>query len=232
MLMISRLKACLLSTSAALLLFGSTSSAFADERDFVWTYDWTVPFKGEREIEFWATDFGGGKTDFWFEFEYGVDGHYMFAPYLQIERNGNDYVVNGWKFEQRYAFGQFKFDKPLYAAYFEIKKENDEEIELEAKLITTITRKDGVSWSGNIIAEMATDGRNVFVWEYATGVSQKHGYNMSYGIEAFGNITKRRHFIGPTVGMRIKPGQKIVAGYGFSTKGAPGRARLLFEYEF
>ena len=214
------------------LVFGTAVSALADERDFVWTYEWWVPYKGERELEFWLTDFGGGKSEFLIEFEYGVDGHYMFAPYIQIERDGNHYRVNGWKFEQRYSFGQFRYDTLLPGVYFEVKKENDEEYELEGKLIATVARKDGTSWSGNLIAEMKTDSRHGIVWEYATGVSRKHGYRMSYGIEAFGNITKRRHFIGPTVGMRIKPGQKIVAGYGFSSTGDPGRFRLLFEYEF
>lgn len=228
----SRFRACLLGTFALSFIFGAASSALADERDFVWTYDWRVPYKGERELEFWLTDFGGGKSDFLIEFEYGVDGHYMFAPYIQIERDGNEFRVNGWKFEQRYAFGGFRYNKLLPAVYFEVKRENNEPFELEGKFIATVVRKDGTSWSGNIIAETKTDGVNGIVWEYATGIMQKHGYRMSYGIEAFGNITKKRHFIGPTVGMRIKPGQKITAGYGFSSTGDPGRFRFLFQLEF
>ncbi len=213
-------------------MLSSASQSFAHERDLVWGYEWWVPYKGERELEFWFTDFGGGKSDLWFEFEYGVDGHYMFAPYLLMERDGNDFRVVGWKFEQRYSFGEFAFDRVLPGVYFEVKKEGGEEYELEAKAITTIAFSSGYNWTTNIIAEGKTEPRSKYQWEYTTGLSRRLQKGCSVGVEAFGNLTMQRHFVGPTVGMRLERGKKVLAGYGFSTTGDPGRFRLIFEWEF
>ncbi|MCH7903109.1 MAG: hypothetical protein IH944_00920 [Armatimonadetes bacterium] len=217
---------------AAGLLFGLATCALSHKRDLVWSYEWWVAYEGERELEFWFTDFGGGKSDVWLEFEYGVDGHYMVAPYLLMERDGSDLRVVGWKFEQRYSFGEFAFDRVLPGLYFEVKKEGGEAYELEAKLITTVAFSSGYNWTTNIIAEGKADGKNAVEWEYSTGVSFREGRKLSYGIEAFGNITKQRHFVGPTIGLQLDRGQKVLVGYGVSTKGAPGRLRLIFEWEF
>lgn len=208
------------------------SVAQAHERDYVWTYEWYVPYKGEWELEFWATDFGGGRTDFQVELERGVDGRYAVAPYLLVSRDGNDFRVDGWKLEQRYAFGDFRYGRLLPALYAEVKKHGDEEYEMEFEAIGTVALANGWNWSGNLIAEGEAKGGSAVEWGYATAIGRPLDYSTSLGIEAFGSFTEKEHFIGPTAGFKLANRQKLVAGYGFATDGGPGRMRLLFEVEF
>lgn len=205
--------------------------SFADKRSGVWTYEWSVPYALEREVEFWWTDFGGGHSDIQFEFEYGVDGHYVVAPYLLIERDGNDYRTVGWKLEQRYAFGEFEPERILPSAYLELKKKGDEPYELEAKAIGTYTFNTGVSISGNLVVERKMESGAPVEWGYAAMVSQKFG-ERSVALEAFGSFTDGTLHLGPTLGMTMQGGEAFLAGYAFNTDGGPGRLRFLLRKEF
>ncbi len=207
------------------------SSARAHERDGVWTYEWYVPYALEREVEFWWTDFGEGRSNIQIEYEFGVDGHYAIAPYLLIERDGEHFRTVGWKLEQRYSFGEFGTERLLPSLNLELKKEGDEPYEVEAKAIGTYVFDSGISASANLIAERAMESGAPVEWGYAAMVSKSLGRH-SYAIEAFGNWTSGSSFIGPTIGTSLAPGEKVVAGYAFSTNGDPGRLRLLFEKEF
>ena len=63
-------------------------------------------------------------------------------------------------------------------------------------------------------------------------MSRKLQGGTSLGLEVFGNISERKHYVGPTIGLQLDRKMKFLAGYGFRTNGDPGKIRLLFEYEF
>ena len=210
----------------------SCATACAHERDGVWTYEWYVPYSLEHEVEFWWTDFGGGQSDLQLESEYGVDGHYAASVYALAERDGGDYRVNGWKVEQRYAFGEFAFNRVLPAAYLEVKRSAGEPYELEGKWINTYALPSGLSFSANLVGEQELESGNAFEWGYEAMVSHSLPSGASVAIESFGNLFDSEFFVGPTVGKTLDVGRRLLAGYAFNTKGGPGRLRFLFEIEF
>lgn len=219
---------------AVVSLIGALCPALASAhaRDYVWTYEWYVPYRGERELELWTTEFGGGRSALQIELEFGVDGRYAVAPYLLVSRDGGRFRVDGWKLEQRYAFGEFHYGRLLPAAYLEVKKHGAEEYEVEFKAIGTVVLANGWNWSGNLVAEGKARRGAAIEWGYATAIGRPFGSDGNIGLEAFGSFTDRKHFLGPTAGVRIADRQKLVAGYGFATDGGAGRLRMLFEMEF
>jgi len=217
---------------AGLVMLQLAVSASAHERDYVWTIQWYSPYAGERELELYYTDFGGGRGDIQLEIEFGIDGKYMIAPYVLIDRKGDDYRINGWKIEQKYSFGDFKWNTIMPALYFEIKSKDNESTELEAKLVGTYISKNRVTWSANLKLDRHMEDGAPVKWGYAAAVSMPYGDGYTIGLEEFGSLTKGEYFVGPTVGKQFERGTKLLAGYAFSTKGDPGRFRLIFQREF
>lgn len=207
-------------------------SAQADERFFAYTYGWFTPAQFERELEFTYDQFRHGDGFGQIEFEYGVTDRWLVAPYLLFSHENGKTELAGWKLEQRYRFGNFAYGKLLPAVYFEVQRENGEPTELEGKLIGSyMPNRDWIA-SGNFIIEKKLE----------TGAREEIGYSVgaarifrtySLGLEAKGNFLENEHIFGPTVGLRIGPGSKVLIapalGYGKATE---SRVRILFEHEF
>jgi len=198
---LTRRRGCL---SALLALFGilmAAAPARADLRNFTVTYDWFTPVRGEKEIEFWSTQFDGGVNEQALEFEYGVTDRWVVAPYLLLKReHDGGFHVNGWKLEQRYRLGNFARDRFLPALYFEVTKETDERVELEGKLITSYVFGNGWLWSHNFIFESKVQNGSKVEFGYAEGVRRMVTRRLSVGVELFGNFTDTKHLVGPALG--------------------------------
>lgn len=208
------------------------ATARADERFLAYTYGWFTPAHFERELELTYDHFGHGRAFGQIEFEYGATDRWVVAPYLLFSHENGKTELAGWKLEQRYRFGKFAYGKLLPAIYFEVQRENGEPTELEGKLIlSTMPNRDWIA-SGNLIVEKKLE----------TGAREEIGYSVgaarifrtySLGVEAKGNFLENEHSVGPTVGLRIGPGSKVLIapalGYGKATE---SRVRLLFEHEF
>jgi hypothetical protein len=216
----------------ALISLGSVSHAH--EHYFTYTYDWFTPFQYEREVEFFTTHFEGGVSQQQLEFEYGVTDRYVVAPYILFNTENGRTKFNGWKFEQRYRFGDRAHRKLLPAIYLEIKKEEDEETaEIEGKLIGSyLPNKDWVI-SGNLIFErhLETGARTEI--GYSLGTARKLTPDQHIGFEAFGNWLENEHFVGPSFGFGKPHSVKVLGTAAMPVAGGgPFQFRLVFEHEF
>jgi len=212
--------------------FFISSTSFAHLRYFTFTYDWFTPVKGEREIELWWTQREGGKITGLLEFEYGVTDKYVIAPYLIFERDEEETKLIGWKLEQRYAFGEFDFNRLLPAIYFEIEREENE-YKVEAKAIGSFIPSEGdLVISANLIAEKELEGDSKIEWSYAVGIAREFESGLSMGLEFFGDWEKNRHFYNPVAAWKIRPGTKLLATGGLPSNGGDALFRVLFEHEF
>lgn len=211
---------------------GFSAGAEAHKRWFVYTYDWYVPFRGEREIELhWR----GGQDGQWkvmVEYEYGVDGRFSIAPYLIFEGDRGKSHLQGWKLETRYSFGEPAYGRLLHGAYVEVAKEKDEPYELEAKYIGTIELANGWAWSGNLVAEREMESRQAVKWGYSMGMARRMNSNLHFMVEAFGNWSEREHFVGPGIGYKIDGRSQVLGTVAFSTNRGGNQLRLLYEFEF
>lgn len=85
-----------------------------------------------EEVELWWTQHEGGAATGLLEFEFGFTNRWTVSPYLIFEREpGEGVKVRGAKLEQRYRFGDFRVGQILPALYFEVKKEESEDWEVE-----------------------------------------------------------------------------------------------------
>ncbi|MBI3920897.1 MAG: transporter [Armatimonadetes bacterium] len=216
-----------------LCLFSAPSHAH--KRDFVWTYEWFTPTKGEKEIELWAThQFGADQLTTQAEFEYGVTDRWSIAPYVIFEKErGESLETKGWKLEQRYRFGNFKERHLLPAGYLELKKEEGAPYELETKAI--FSHLDGnKNFALNLIAEKKLAGGEDIEVGYAAGVSKPIGGRTRGTIEAFGNFHDPKHAVGPGVAIDLAPNQRLNlnAAFGLNDRTDDLMLRLLYEYEW
>lgn len=221
-----------------LVLFGmllvSPPPAHAHKRDFVWTYEWFTAAQGEKEVELWATDVPEeNEFEAQVEFEYGVTDRWSVAPYAIFEKGaGDSFDLKGWKLEQRYRVGEFKEKRLLPAAYLEVKKEQDEPYELEAKAIFSRLSGD-TNLALNLIAEKKlTAGEDTEIG-YAMGASKNIAPKLRGTIEAFGNFKDPKHAIGPGLAYDIAPNQRlnINAGFGLNDRTDDLVVRVVYEFE-
>ena len=206
----------------------------ADLRNFTYTYDWYTPVKGEREIEFWWTQRNAGEADVWLEFEYGVTNEYVVAPYLLLKRETTgDFVVEGWRLEQRYRLGRYARNRLLPALYLEVEKESGEAHELEGKLITSYEFGRGWLWSHNFIIESKVASPSKVEFGYADGLRYAVNRKFHAGVELFGNWTEGKHFFGPVLGLKTSDTSQVLITGGFRYLGEKkGAVRLLYQQEF
>ncbi len=179
----------------------------ADERSYVWTYEYMIMDPGKAEIETYTTFSGPaigdleGKTstELNFETEIGMTEHFDFAIYQnfkQAPEGGLTY--SGFKLRSRFKIGkkdQFFMDPLIYVEYKG--KPDFHEHEIEAKFILA---KDlgNFNISLNPYFEMEfEDGETEFAPKYAVGASYKVTPLFSFGLEAKGS--EDGHYLGPTI---------------------------------
>jgi len=208
--------------------------AEANKRNFAWTYDWFTPYQGEKELELWLTR-RDDDTVFQVEYEFAVNERYAMGLYAVFGgADSESFDFKGWKWEQRYRFGDYAPGKFLHAAYLELAKERGEPYELEGKWIVSRYRKDDSAFSFNLIAERPLESGAVIEWGYAMGCSRPVGSGWRLGLESKGSFTEAEYFLGPTATYDVTANLRIIGGVvaGLTAASDDLQARVITEYEW
>jgi len=218
----------------ALLLFGA-SPAEAYKRNFAWSYEWFTPYQGEKEIELWLTDSSEeGSWETRVEYEFAASPRWAIGLYATRDEDADETLdFNGWKWENRYRFGDFALQRWLHAGYLELKKERGESHEVEAKwLLSRYTEDEALAL--NLTAERHLESGADVEWEASAGWNRSVGLGWRAGVEAFGSFTDDAWYLGPNATYDPSSNSRIILGAGFGLTGDSDdrRLRLLTEYEW
>ena len=177
----------------------------ADQRYFVWTYEYKTVDRGEVEFEHYYTtshpnslELSEGITiNHQFELEIGMNERFDFAIYHQFEQQ-TDLRYKGYKLRGRYRIGEknkYLLDPVLYMEYHG--KPDFSEHGIETKLI--LAKESGrfiASLNPVLEIEIENDEREVET-EYAAGITYKFNKLVHAGIEFKGS--ENGHYWGPTI---------------------------------
>jgi hypothetical protein len=224
-------------TGMAIVLSGG--AAFADQKNYVWTYDYATLARGGSEVEFYQTavtkDIQTRNASDWkqqVELEYGITDHLDAALYEMYEQPADGVLsYAGYKLRLRYRIAE-KDRLPVdFLLYAEHQENITDENAFEGKLILA---KD--------IGKLNIAYNQIYEREYGPG-KEEHGYavGVSYalapwfavGIEAKGSYTDKEYAAGPTlawVGNRIWA--NVGAVYGMNRKSNDREVRFLLGVPF
>lgn len=211
-----------------------STSTFAHSRNFAWTYEWFTSAKGVSELELWSSFHPDkDKTVEQIEFEYALTDRWIVAPYFVYERYDDKADVKGWKFEQKYRFGNFQRYKIMPALYFEVKKLAENTHKGELKLLLSYLTKDMI-YALNLVAERNFAPHSKTEKAFTVGAAKRHGKKWTIGAEFKGEISKPEYYTGPTFAYQIDKSQRIVFGamFGLSKASEDKMARMIYEYEW
>ncbi|RJP29560.1 MAG: hypothetical protein C4533_00780 [Candidatus Omnitrophota bacterium] len=220
-------------------------SAYADNRSYVWTYEYMTMPKGLWEAEVYATteikDINRSNINtvkHWLELEYGLTDRLDLAVY-QMWKTGNkisenDTEYDGFKVRARYRFGEkgkFLLDPLVYLEYIrndDLHKPNVG----EAKLI--LARDIGrVNISYNQILKANLESEGLAEWEYAAGGSYKISETFRFGLESKGSYTKDKIAVGPVVSFRFgKNWMALGSAFGLNERTDDLQVRLIVGIPF
>jgi hypothetical protein len=172
--------------------------SLADERPYAFTYEPTVPAKGEVELEFYETFYqprtGGSDSQEWvhqLELGYGITDQFDLAAYGVFRTTPTtDFEPAAVKLRGRYKLldaGSAPIDLVLYA---EVEKEvvDDKPWVLEEKLI--LGRNYGrFAWALNLIAEQEfpSGGGTEYKYGWSAGAAYEPVQGLRLGAETFGS---------------------------------------------
>ncbi len=192
----------------AMILFSTFAANLqADERSYVWTYEYMIMDPGKAEIETYTTFSGPeigdleGKTstELNFETEFGMTEHFDFAIYQNFKQGPEGGLsYSGFKLRSRFKIGkkdQFFMDPLIYVEYKG--KPDFHAHEIETKFILAKDLGDfNISLNPYFELEFE-DGETEFAPKYAIGTSYKVSPLFSFGMEAKGS--EDGHYLGPTI---------------------------------
>jgi hypothetical protein len=210
-------------------------SAEAHKRNFVWSYEWFTPLPAEKEVETWLTFIEkGSKWESWLEYEFAPGERWGVGLYLVFEHSPQrNFDWRGWKWENRYRFGTFDFDRWLHAGYLELKKKEGEPYKVEAKwLLSRYTHRDE-AFVLNLIAEKPLASGEV-EWELTLGWNRPVAPRLRLGLEALGKFEDRVYFLGPNATYDFSPSSRLIlnAGVGLTRRSGDVAVRAIWEYEW
>lgn len=225
-----------------LVLLGGLS--YADQRSYVWTYEYMTMAPGEAELEFYntleqpsATDLKKSTWKPWVELEYGLTERWDISLYQQFKQTNTGvattsaFAYDGYKIRTRYRFGergQFLVDPLLYLEYIG-KNDLSQSSQGEVKLILA---KD--------VSRLNFAYNQIYKWtlnndaaenEYAAGINLELNPAVRVGLESKGNYTSGKYYLGPTISFIT---QKLWATFGIvrglNDKSDFQQARLLWAF--
>ncbi len=216
-----------------------TTVCGADERYYVWTYDYASLAKGNSEIEYYLTtttsDRQTSKQADWqhqLELEYGITDHLDIGLYQVFEQPaGGPFQYDGFKARLRYRVAeknQLPLDLVLYVEHEEVANGDNA---FEGKVIVA---KDIGKWNmayNQIYERKYNSGKGEH--EYAVGVSYDIDPQFRLGIESKGSYTEGEYSAGPSiawVGNRIWA--NIGALYGLNKRTNDRQIRFILGIPF
>ena len=181
------------------------SFSLADQRHFVWTYEYKTVSRGEAEFEhYYTTSYPNAsdlavstKTGHQLELEIGMNQRFDFAVYHQFEQQ-ESFTYKGYKLRLRYRIGeknQYFLDPLLYLEYHG--KPDFSEHGIESKLILAKETEKMIASFNPVLEIEIEDGENEIETEYAAGLTYKLNKLFHAGIEFKGS--KNGHYWGPTI---------------------------------
>ncbi len=190
-----------------LTIFVFASAVSADQRSYVWTYEYKTMHRGKAEIEHYLTlsapDIdkmeGATNTEHNIELEIGMTDHFDFSIYQVFKQDPEKkFTYEGYKLRSRYRLGEkgkFVVDPLVYVEYKGKPDFSKHVIELKLILAKDIGK---LNIALNPVLEIEReDDEWESKMEYAAGMSYKLGSLLSVGLEAKGS--KDAHYIGPTI---------------------------------
>ncbi|RJP76219.1 MAG: hypothetical protein C4524_10470 [Candidatus Zixiibacteriota bacterium] len=193
---------------AAAALLAASPAARADQRAYVWTYQYQTMERGQAELEHYFTvsspDLqnleGNTASEQQLELEIGMTDRFDFSLYQVFGQNPSESLkYKGYKLRSRYRFGERGgwFVDPLVYLEYKGKPDFSEHV-LETKLI--LARDFGpLNLAVNPVLEVEKDGAEEweFVPMYAAGASYAVSRLMRLGVEAKGS--EDSHYLGPVI---------------------------------
>lgn len=226
----------LIAVIAAALTGLRATPAEACRRDFAWSYGWFTPAEGEKEFELWLThNQDSAETLYQLEYEFALTERWAVGAYLQFEdAPGSDLDWHGWKWENRYRFGEFKADRWLHAAYLELAKAEGEPYEVEGKWLLSRYGSGGSATVFNLIAEKELAADHEIEWGYSAGWNHAVKGGWRLGAESKGNFTEHEYYAGPSVVYDASSAWRFVAGalVGLNDRSDDLQVRFITEYEW
>jgi hypothetical protein len=188
-------------TISIVSISGMAISLYADQRNYVWTYEYKTMKRGEVELEYYHTLLsperskmkGITTTEQQMELEIGMTDKFDFSIYQRYsQKPSQSFKYDGFKLRGRYKLNPNKlFDPLIYAEY-----KNDPSLsgsEWEFKLI--LAKDYGkLNISINPIIEIEN---NETEFEYAAGMHYQLKPLFGIGLEATGS--EYANYIGPTI---------------------------------
>lgn len=182
------------------------SNVYADERFYVWTYEYKTVERGKAEFENYFTLSsldknkmkGNTTAEHIYELEVGMTERFDFSVYQVFnQKPGSTLKYDKFKLRMRYKIGeknQYFMDPLIYFEY--INKPDFSEHTVEAKLILA---KDlgKFNIAINPVFEFENKEKWEFVPKYAVGMSYGVTDLLRVGIEAKGS--KDGHYVGPVI---------------------------------
>jgi len=229
-----------LGAAAVLVLAVFGGHARADQRAYVWTYEYLTLAKDSAEIEYYQTavtkDRQKDNSSDWQqqgELEYGITDHLDAALYQVFDQKEQDKLkYSGYKYRLRYRIAEknvLPLDVLLYAEHQE---KADAKNVFEGKLILA---KD----VGKLNVAYNQIYKNTYVsgdqadHEYAAGASYEITPAVRFGVESKGNYRTDKYAAGPTVswvGGRIWA--NLGAVYGLNRRTNDREVRFLLGVPF
>ena len=177
--------------------------AQADIRQYLVTYGYYTPVKGEKEIEQWTESFhergGGTALRSRTELEYGVTDRLAAGLYLVNSRPaGGHWEYEETKLELRYRLTELGHRFWDTAGYLEFVRPNDsdEPWEMEAKAIFSHDFAK-FNLTLNLIGEKELEPGTEVTKGYALGIAPRRKGHVGYSVELFGE--EHEHYVMPGI---------------------------------
>ncbi|OGF49499.1 MAG: hypothetical protein A2044_04835 [Candidatus Firestonebacteria bacterium GWA2_43_8] len=182
----------------------------ADDKSFVWTYEYATLAKEKLELEAYITteipDIGNMSASSWkwqLEIEYGVTDNFDMAIYeMFTQKIGaiNIFEYEGFKLRARYKLFQ-KNQLPVdILLYLEMERSINLSIPavIEGKIILAHT-EGSLDLAYNQVIKQNTDTIAVAAHSYTAGAAYGLDSWIKVGIELKGSYSTGKHYLGPTI---------------------------------
>ncbi len=229
----------------ALVIFGFLQNSLADNRSYVWTYEYQTMPKGMWEIENYITTkvpdmrkSNINTIEEWLELEYGITHNWDLSMYqmykFKNKKAENDGKYDGFKIRTRYRFGkagQFIVDPLIYLEYIRDPDFSKPNV-VEQKLILAKDIGDfNISYNQILKRNLEKKGKSNN--EYAAGINYRLSPVLRLGVEVKGSFNERKSYAGPTIAWNAKKfWASLGAAFGVNRRSDDLQTRMIVGVPF